>query len=67
MRALREARDLSQRELARLAKVDPQTIADIESGKRGKVQSATLRKLAEPLMADWEDLLSTAKPRAGLG
>ncbi|HEY2746599.1 MAG TPA: helix-turn-helix transcriptional regulator [Polyangia bacterium] len=57
LRSLREARDLSQRELARLAKVDPQTIADIESGKRGRVQSPTLRKLATPLAVDWEDLL----------
>jgi transcriptional regulator with XRE-family HTH domain len=63
LRELREARDLSQRELARLSTVDAETIADIEAGRRRRVQSRTLKKLAAHLLVDWEDLLAEKKKR----
>jgi transcriptional regulator with XRE-family HTH domain len=66
LRDLREARDLSQRQFARLAKVDAETVADIEAGKRHRVRSATLRKLAPPLLVEWEDLVRDYKGRRKL-
>ena len=58
LRELREARSLSQRALADVAEVNPETIADIETGKRRGVRLRTLKRLAAPLFIDWEELLS---------
>jgi transcriptional regulator with XRE-family HTH domain len=57
LRELRNRHGLSQRRLAELAEVDPQTIAGIESGERGS-RTDTLQKLAGPLKINWESLLS---------
>jgi transcriptional regulator with XRE-family HTH domain len=63
LRELREARDLSQRELAALSRVDPETISDLENGKRTRTRSRTLKKLAPHLLVNWEDLLVEKKRR----
>jgi transcriptional regulator with XRE-family HTH domain len=58
LRELREARGHSQRDLADLASVNAETIADIESGKRRGVRIRTLRRLATILFVEWDQLLS---------
>ena len=55
---LRQAREYSQRELARRAGVDHNTVAKIESGERGKRPSAeVLAKLAAALGVPLQELI----------
>jgi transcriptional regulator with XRE-family HTH domain len=55
--ALREKRFLSHRELARIAKVSPQTVLNLEHGKGEQAQRRTIRKLAEALEVDPAELV----------
>ncbi|HYW88634.1 MAG TPA: helix-turn-helix transcriptional regulator [Chloroflexota bacterium] len=55
LRELRQAKVLSQRELAQRAKVSQKTIVDIETGKI-RPHPATLRKLAAALGVEAEAL-----------
>ena len=57
IRRLREARALSQRELAALAKLSVTTLNRIEAGRR-KPMPKTVRKLAEALGVTPEELLA---------
>ena len=50
VRALREERELSQRDLARQARVSQRTVAFVESG--GDVKLATLRQIIQGLRLD---------------
>jgi transcriptional regulator with XRE-family HTH domain len=56
LRALREARFLSHRELARFAGVSPTTVLNLEAGK-GEPQRRTIRKLAHALEVDPSELV----------
>jgi len=61
--ALREARGLSQRQLAKVAGVAQPMIARIESGKVSNFELKTLVRLAAALGARVEITLQTAKVR----
>ena len=61
---LRGRRGLTQRQLANLADLTIETISDIERGDTTRPQLATIRKLADALEMDFDDLLAllTAEP-----
>jgi transcriptional regulator with XRE-family HTH domain len=56
LRALREARFLSHRDLAKKADVSPTTVLNLEAG-RVEAQRRTVRKLAEALGVDPAELV----------
>ena len=56
LRALREARFLSHRDLARRASVSPTTILNLEA-ERVEAQRRTIRKLAEALAVEPHELV----------
>jgi transcriptional regulator with XRE-family HTH domain len=56
LRALREARFLSHRDLAKRANVSPTTVLNLEAG-RVEAQRRTVRKLAEALGVDPAELV----------
>ena len=56
LRALREARFLSHRDLAKRADVSPTTVLNLEAG-RVEAQRRTVRKLAEALGVDPAELV----------
>ena len=56
LRALREARFLSHRELAKRAGVSPTTVLNLEAGK-AEPQRRTIRKLAQALEVDPAELV----------
>ena len=56
LKALREARFLSHRELAKLASVSPTTVLNLEAGK-AEPQRRTVRKLAQALEVDPTELV----------
>jgi len=56
LRALREARFLSHRDLAKRASVSPTTVLNLETG-RVEAQRRTVRKLAEALGVDPAELV----------
>jgi transcriptional regulator with XRE-family HTH domain len=56
LRALREARFLSHRDLARRASVSPTTILNLEA-ERVEAQRRTIRKLAEALEVEPHELV----------
>jgi len=56
LRALREARLLSHRDLAKRASVSPTTVLNLEAG-RVEAQRRTVRKLAQALEVSPADLL----------
>jgi transcriptional regulator with XRE-family HTH domain len=59
LRALREARFLSHRDLARRASVSPTTILNLEA-ERVEAQRRTIRKLAEALDVEPHELVKDA-------
>ena len=59
LRALREARFLSHRDLARRASVSPTTILNLEA-ERVEAQRRTIRKLAEALDVEPHELVKGA-------
>jgi transcriptional regulator with XRE-family HTH domain len=59
LRALREARFLSHRDLARRASVSPTTILNLEA-ERVEAQRRTIRKLAEALDVEPHELVKEA-------
>jgi transcriptional regulator with XRE-family HTH domain len=61
LRELREARVLSQRDLAKLAHVSPKTILDIEQN-RIRPQPATIRKVAAALGMEPAALAAELRP-----
>ncbi|MBU2500431.1 helix-turn-helix domain-containing protein [bacterium] len=68
LRTLREARHLSQSELADLAGLTYRTVHDLELGKRGRVQQKTLFMLANALEVGLDDLISRdSGPEPALG
>lgn len=56
IRTLRKERGLTQEKLAELAKVDPKSVIEIESGKRNPTLK-TLSKISSSLKISVEDLL----------
>jgi transcriptional regulator with XRE-family HTH domain len=56
LRALREARFFSHRDLAREASVSPTTVLNLEAGKV-EAQRRTVRKLARALQVDPAELV----------
>lgn len=52
VRELREARGWTQRELARLANVRPNTVLDIEYGRTTRIDLEVLGRLARALEVD---------------
>ncbi len=59
LRALREKRFLSHRDLAKRANVSPTTVVNLEAGKV-EAQRRTVRKLAEALGVEPEKLVDDA-------
>jgi transcriptional regulator with XRE-family HTH domain len=59
LRALREVRFLSHRDLARRASVSPTTILNLEA-ERVEAQRRTIRKLAEALDVEPHELVKEA-------
>jgi transcriptional regulator with XRE-family HTH domain len=57
LRALREERFLSHRELAKLAGVSPTTVLNLETNPETMAQRRTVRKLANALGLEPRDLL----------
>ena len=57
LRALREERFLSHRELAKLAGVSPTTVLNLETNPETTAQRRTVRKLAEALGLDPRELV----------
>ena len=57
LRRLREAKELSQEKLARLADVANNTIIKIEAGKNQNPTLDTLKKIAEALEISVDDLI----------
>jgi transcriptional regulator with XRE-family HTH domain len=64
LRTLREERFLSQRELARRARVSPKTVLDIELG-RVTPYGVTVRKLAAALEVDLSVFRHCGPPAGG--
>ncbi|MDP9474801.1 MAG: helix-turn-helix domain-containing protein [Actinomycetota bacterium] len=58
LRALREEKFLSHRELAKLAGVSPTTVLNLETNPETSAQRRTVRKLAEALGVGPRDLLA---------
>ena len=58
LRALREERFLSHRELAKLAGVSPTTVLNLETNPETMAQRRTVRKLAEALGIDPHKLVA---------
>jgi transcriptional regulator with XRE-family HTH domain len=58
LRALREARFLSHRDLAKKAGVSPTTVLNLEAG-RVEAQRRTVRKLAKALGVDPSELVDS--------
>lgn len=56
IRKFRKDKDITQEKLAELAKVDPKSIVDIESGKRNPTLK-TISKIAQKLNVPLSDLL----------
>ena len=56
LRAARQKRGLTQRELAALAGTGAGTVADLESGRRG-AYPRTIRRIADALNTDVEHLI----------
>jgi transcriptional regulator with XRE-family HTH domain len=56
LRALREGKFLSHRELAKIAGVSPTTVLNLE-GRKAEAQRRTVRKLAEALGVDPAELV----------
>jgi transcriptional regulator with XRE-family HTH domain len=65
LRELREAKLLSQKELAAKAGISNKTIVDIESGKI-RPHPSTLRKLARALGVPGSALAEHLRPQGGL-
>jgi transcriptional regulator with XRE-family HTH domain len=61
LRAAREAKLLTQHELAAAAGVDPSTISQLEAGHRN-AHLRTIRLLADVLSVSAQDLLASATP-----
>lgn len=61
IRELREARELSQRELARRAGVRQPSLSAIENGQAKRVDVVMLEDIAKALGVDLVDLLTTRK------
>ncbi len=61
LRAAREAKLLTQQELAAAAGVDPSTISQLEAGNRN-AHIRTIRSLADVLGVPAQDLLASATP-----
>lgn len=59
LRALREKKFLSHRELAKSAGVSPTTVLNLEAGKVSEAQRRTIRKLAEALEVDPAELVGS--------
>jgi DNA-binding XRE family transcriptional regulator len=59
LRALREDRFLSHRELAKLAGVSPTTVLNLETNPETTAQRRTVRKLAKALAVQPRDLVQT--------
>ncbi len=57
LRALREERFLSHRELAKLAGVSPTTVLNLETNPETMAQRRTVRKLGEALGVDPRELV----------
>jgi len=57
LRKLREAKELSQEKLARLADVANNTIVKIEAGKNQNPTLDTLKKIAKALNVSVDDLI----------
>ena len=60
LRALREDRFLSHRELAKLAGVSPTTVLNLETNPETSAQRRTVRKLASALGVDPHELVRSA-------
>ena len=60
LKSLREARELSQRQLAHMASLSNTEISKLESGERKKPSPAVLKKLAPHLKVSYEELLKAA-------
>lgn len=58
IRKAREAKGLSQRDLAQLAEVTQSLISFLESGERENASIPTVRRLARALDVSLEDLLT---------
>ena len=56
LRAARQGRGLTQRELAKLAGVGPGTVNELETGRRGGCYPRSIRRLANALDTDIEML-----------
>lgn len=59
IKRLRKTRELTQEQLAELARVDPKTIIEIEGGKRANPTLKTLKKISRALNVRLEDFLSS--------
>ena len=59
LRAMREDRFLSHRELAKLAGVSPTTVLNLETNPETMAQRRTVRKLAKALRVPPRDLVQT--------
>ena len=57
LRALRERKFLSHRELAKNAGVSPTTVLNLEAGNVAEAQRRTIRKLAQALEVDPAELV----------
>jgi transcriptional regulator with XRE-family HTH domain len=60
IRALREAKGWSQRELARRAKVRQPSLSAIETGQAKRIDVAMLERIANALGADLVDLVTSS-------
>jgi transcriptional regulator with XRE-family HTH domain len=64
LRAAREAKFLTQIELAEQAGINPSTISELEVGRR-KARFRTIRQLAAALAVTPEELVTPPRERAG--
>lgn len=60
LRGLRQRRNLSQRQLGRLAGVSAAYISEVERGVRGVPSPKILEKLARPLRVEYNELMRQA-------
>lgn len=61
LKQVRESRELSQYELAKLTEMSPQNIQKLEQGRAKGIQFDTLEKLCEALNCEIQDLLVRVK------
>lgn len=64
LKALREARGLTQEELAEKAKLHRVTIAELETGRGGDSKMSTLSRLAAALGCTSDELVAAGKKSA---